>query len=613
MGGLLEDWDTMPQFDKRHSNEQFLTELWDAESERFKIGLDSKIWKKNAIQSSYPCCIAYYAVLEQGKEKAEKFLRNLREFLFICGKDISQNAAISTCAINSEIDLAGFFDAIDSGRAEAQFKKHLETKKLERVKHFPSFIMENDNGERKKILNITDYKFFDEVLHKLDNYLNELTDGTIFKKRQFFSPIQLLHKFKFLSLKQLETICEQDNDLITHELEAELANGTVICEWHGGYAHYKINETPYHIKRGNLEDSCAILGGGICGGFLKIAMDKAGVNSLIFEKQRAFKNRGFGFLLLQNGIEAMDSIGLKNRLFKMGNHMNIFRAVKPDESLIFEKNLENCLAITREGLHEIFRDLIPEKDLRLNKEFSSFHQKGDKQVVHFTDGTNYTAELYAGVDGIRSTVRGELFGEQLLTEVGEREIVCMVEAQGLPFQLDEFYKVIDSERGKTIGIIPLTGDVYIWFLQFNHKLDPCETSEADVLKEFTIRSIEDFPSKVKDLVSQSNFESAFLWISQRMDHLPSYFKENCVLLGDAAHPLLPLTSQGANSALEDAASLATVWSNYRHEVPVSEVLRKYQDQRRAIIAHYIADGDALAEDFMLLSSNKKFKLPLTIH
>lgn len=221
--------------------------------------------------------------------------------------------------------------------------------------------------------------------------------------------------------------------------------------------------------------------------------------------------------------------------------------------------------------------------------------------------------MYAGVDGIRSAVRSELFGEQVLTEVGEREIVCMVEAAGLPFQLDEFYKVVDSERGKTIGIIPLSDNMYIWFLQFNHRLDPCDTTDAAELKEFTLRAIEAFPAKVKDLVSQSNFESAFLWISQRMDHLPSYFKDNCVLLGDAAHPLLPLTSQGANSALEDAASLATVWSNYRHEVPVSEVLRKYQDQRHAIIAHYIADGDALAEDFMLLSSNKKFKLPLTIH
>lgn len=108
MGGLVQSWETLPQFDKRQTNEKFLKNLWDSESIRFQIGIDSQIWDNGGIHSSYPCCIAYYVVLEQGTEKAQKFLRNLREFLFICGKDISGEAAILTCAIESGIQLPVF-------------------------------------------------------------------------------------------------------------------------------------------------------------------------------------------------------------------------------------------------------------------------------------------------------------------------------------------------------------------------------------------------------------------------------------------------------------------------------------------------------------------------
>jgi len=612
MGGLLEDWDTLPRFDKRKSNDVFLRELWDSESERFQIGIDSGIWNRGGIQSSYPCCISYYAALAQGKEKADKFLRKLREILFIRGKDPSIESSLVTCAIESEVDLKSFLISMRSGVAEEQFKSHLISKSSDHVKHFPSFILENGHGESRKILNITDYQFFNEVVDRLDQYMTELTDSSIFKKKKHVSAIQLLQRFNYLSFIQLATISELDHEAIAHEIDLVLKNGSVICEWHNGFAHYKINETPYHLKRRPSDERFAIIGGGICGNFLKLALDQVNVRSEIYEKHKTAGERGFGFLILQNGIEALDSIGLKNAFMKRGNHMNFFKAVKPDGTILFQKDLENCVAISRDDLLELFKDQVPESDIHYGKEFRKFQSDPHKKLL-FDDGSSCEADIYVGVDGIRSAVRTELFGEQALVDVGEREIVCMVDAGAFSFRLDEFYKVVDTEGGKSIGIIPLANNKYIWFLQFNQHIDPFDSNDSDDKRDFVWQMITHFPEKVKDLVSQSDFNRSFLWVSQRMDHLPSYFKENSVLLGDAAHPLLPLTSQGANSALEDAATLAMVWSEYSGDLDVPAILKKYDSMRRAIIAHYIEDGDALAEDFMLLSTNKKFKLPLTIH
>jgi len=50
-----------------------------------------------------------------------------------------------------------------------------------------------------------------------------------------------------------------------------------------------------------------------------------------------------------------------------------------------------------------------------------------------------------------------------------------------------------------------------------------------------------------------------------------------VLLGDAAHPMLPYLAQGAGMALEDAAQLAAQWQHA--SLPVEQRLQRYAQAR----------------------------------
>jgi 2-polyprenyl-6-methoxyphenol hydroxylase-like FAD-dependent oxidoreductase len=98
-----------------------------------------------------------------------------------------------------------------------------------------------------------------------------------------------------------------------------------------------------------------------------------------------------------------------------------------------------------------------------------------------------------------------------------------------------------------------------------------------------------------------------------MDILPSFHDKNTVLLGDAAHPVLPFTSQGANAAMEDAATLLAVLTNQCKSETLEMAFEDYYEIRRLSIKHYLNEGDMLLNDFINLSHNKGFKLPLSIH
>lgn len=70
-----------------------------------------------------------------------------------------------------------------------------------------------------------------------------------------------------------------------------------------------------------------------------------------------------------------------------------------------------------------------------------------------------------------------------------------------------------------------------------------------------------------------------VWRLLDMHPLPTFTKENLVLLGDAAHPYLPHQGQGAGSAIEDAAALAVVLPGNVKREEIRERLKLYQDIR----------------------------------
>jgi salicylate hydroxylase len=74
-------------------------------------------------------------------------------------------------------------------------------------------------------------------------------------------------------------------------------------------------------------------------------------------------------------------------------------------------------------------------------------------------------------------------------------------------------------------------------------------------------------------------KTTFRWGLYDREPLATWTRGRLTLLGDAAHPMLPHTGQGANQAIEDAIALATVLSR-ADRVSAPRALLIYEQLRR---------------------------------
>src|SRR5215468_8023923 len=89
--------------------------------------------------------------------------------------------------------------------------------------------------------------------------------------------------------------------------------------------------------------------------------------------------------------------------------------------------------------------------------------------------------------------------------------------------------------------------------------------------------------------------------------IPYFHQKNLVLLGDAAHPLLPFTSQGVCAAIADAVTLAELLLGCDHP---AQMLNCYSTVRRAKCAPYIHEGRKLRDRFLMPLSAESVLLPI---
>ena len=68
--------------------------------------------------------------------------------------------------------------------------------------------------------------------------------------------------------------------------------------------------------------SVAIIGGGIAGLSACISLHKYGVEPDVYERSSEWARRGHGFILLGNGLDALDHLGLRDAICARGHPVN---------------------------------------------------------------------------------------------------------------------------------------------------------------------------------------------------------------------------------------------------------------------------------------------------
>jgi predicted DsbA family dithiol-disulfide isomerase len=160
------------------------------------------------------------------------------------------------------------------------------------------------------------------------------------------------------------------------------------------------------------------------------------------------------------------------------------------------------------------------------------------------------------------------------------------------------------------GYIPASEDEMVWFMQYNVKLsNGHEGNDPEELKAFCTEMMKDFPEEVKAVLDATDFRNAYIWKTRDFDLIPSFHKDNIVLIGDAAHLALPFTSAGTSNAIADAKCLAECLQ----QAPDFETaFQNYYQLRSEKVSSHIEQGRVLKKIFLNPKkySERGFLLPL---
>lgn len=144
MGGLVEDTGTFYDPLNRIGGPDMYKQVaihWEEASHRHKMPVDASVFTDmgREFKSTYPACIAFKAAELQDAALAKKYLRRLREGAAAEHRFIQKAEVQAELAEEVGLDPERLLADIDSGAAEAEFRKDLAICREEEVSGFPSF------------------------------------------------------------------------------------------------------------------------------------------------------------------------------------------------------------------------------------------------------------------------------------------------------------------------------------------------------------------------------------------------------------------------------------------------------------------------------------------
>lgn len=164
MGGLLRSWVNYNGGGIQQPAD--VAHHWDEISDYYEVPIDGNVWLEDPLSSSYPPSMAFKAAEIQDKEMAARFLRAMREMLFLEKKNIAKWENMSIAAQNVGLDVEKLRHDYDNG-AKQLFEKDLEISRQSGVRGFPTIVFYNDNGQQTVVYGLQPYKAYEEALLKV--------------------------------------------------------------------------------------------------------------------------------------------------------------------------------------------------------------------------------------------------------------------------------------------------------------------------------------------------------------------------------------------------------------------------------------------------------------
>lgn len=164
MGGLLPDWSYNSGGIGKPSD---VASHWDEVSVHYDMPIDGDLWLEDPLDSSYPPSIAFKAAQMQDNEKAMRFLREIREMVFLYKKNIAKWEHMEVAAKKVGLDTKRLKTDFE-GKAKALFQEDLKLGKELGARGFPTISFIDDAGNTETVYGTRPYAFYEMAILKLN-------------------------------------------------------------------------------------------------------------------------------------------------------------------------------------------------------------------------------------------------------------------------------------------------------------------------------------------------------------------------------------------------------------------------------------------------------------
>lgn len=374
----------------------------------------------------------------------------------------------------------------------------------------------------------------------------------------------------------------------------------------------------------------AIVGGGIAGLTAALSLHAAGFRPTIFESVAKPAPLGVGINLLPHAVRELAELGLLDELLALGVAIQDLHYLTTEGEPVWHEPRGLAagynwpqIAVHRGALQMFLLDTVMARlgrnAVKLGHDLVAVDSFEEKAVVRFklpgAGVVEHRADLLIGADGIHSAVRKHFYP-----------------AEGSPR-----WNGITLWRSTSLTTAPLGGKAMIWagksqqkFVAYPIGRDPA--SGRDVLNwicDLQMSAPDSPPPRdwnklgerdeflprfassrwdgvdVPKIIETSGPIYEFPMIDR--DPLPQWSFGRITLMGDAAHPMYPIGSNGATQGVLDARILAF---HLASSATVEGALAQYEAQRREATAKIVLMNRAQGPDLVLdLAAERRSAAP----